>query len=532
MTDALEPTEVGPTKVSRIGSITALVVTCALLTGVLVYQGHHAIIAFDRDDTNHLETPLLLATARQLSDGPSSLYGPFSGSDPLVLIHAPLYYRISALIAWPVAKLGAHHELAAMIGARGLAFAGFLLTIVAAAWIAKGAGASRLASLWAALLVAGSPVFGSFGFTVRPDTLAIGLQTLAFACIWTALGTDRESSPWPRMIAGGVLFGLAACAKQHMIVAWGVTVAIVVISVLVGRVRKTVSIVSLVVVPCSVVVAYYGWEQWVTGGEMAKSVFLLPSRLRQTSPASWSHVAVVFYEVAKLAVGSILLTITILFARASSWRGSRLDASLWFLLIAETAAMIPLCLGSQGAWVNYAMPSAVWGAILIARALDRALSDSKPKLAILLLIPASLLAMAADARLAAISYTLRRDDVALMRQVLADPIVVAIAPEKRYFVGLPQGNRLYGRMSIAHDEWLYSSYEALKMAEPRTDWLKRELITSVWLVIIPTDDRTGRADYVYGLPWPIDRLGYRIHQQYGRYAVWIRDSPATSPDRL
>ncbi len=39
----------------------------------------------------------MLSVARQLVFGPSELYGPFGGSNPLVLIHAPLYYRAAAL---------------------------------------------------------------------------------------------------------------------------------------------------------------------------------------------------------------------------------------------------------------------------------------------------------------------------------------------------------------------------------------------------------------------------------------------------
>src|SRR4051812_43943408 len=74
---------------SRRRSPLRFAVTVLLLAATLGYQGFQAFWAFEPDDTNHLETPLIAATARQLVDGPSTLYGPFSGSDPLVLIHAP-----------------------------------------------------------------------------------------------------------------------------------------------------------------------------------------------------------------------------------------------------------------------------------------------------------------------------------------------------------------------------------------------------------------------------------------------------------
>src|SRR3954447_25656806 len=52
--------------------------TALLATAAALYLGYHLRIALDPDDTNHLETPLALAVAVQLRDGPSALYGPFS----------------------------------------------------------------------------------------------------------------------------------------------------------------------------------------------------------------------------------------------------------------------------------------------------------------------------------------------------------------------------------------------------------------------------------------------------------------------
>ena len=37
-----------------------------------------------------MESPLILSVARQLVNGPSELYGPFGGGNPLVLIRAAL----------------------------------------------------------------------------------------------------------------------------------------------------------------------------------------------------------------------------------------------------------------------------------------------------------------------------------------------------------------------------------------------------------------------------------------------------------
>src|SRR5207249_2982725 len=123
---------VAPVRLRR-ASLLRFAVTVLLLAATLGYQGFQAFWAFEPDDTNHLETPLIAATARQLVDGPSTLYGPYSGSDPLVLIHAPLYYRLSGLLAWPIARLGHSPMVVAMIAGRSLAFVG-LLVLSLAVW--------------------------------------------------------------------------------------------------------------------------------------------------------------------------------------------------------------------------------------------------------------------------------------------------------------------------------------------------------------------------------------------------------------
>ena len=58
--------------------------------------------------------------------------------------------------------------------------------------------------------------------------------------------------------------------------------------------------------------------------------------------------------------------------------GDRLDAGLALLLAGETAAMAYLCHSSTGSWVNYAMPPVLYAAILVGRALDRALAVGRP----------------------------------------------------------------------------------------------------------------------------------------------------------
>ena len=495
-----------------------------LILAVLVFQGYQAWIAFDRDDTNHLETPLLLATARQLLDGPSTLYGPFSGTHPLVLIHAPLYYRVVGLAAWPLARMGMEPVVATMIAGRLLSMLGLLGACIAAWKIARIDGETRAAGLFASCLIASSPVFGSFGVTIRPDTLALAFQTAAFGLVLKCL-RDGTSASWWSVIGSAFFFGLAACVKQHLIVAAGVSALLLIGATIRGQLA-TRKVVAAFLVGIFVIVAYYSAEEFVTKGMMSKSVFLLPAHLRETVPASWDHVQLVFWEVAKRGVGELVLGFAIvLVAGRGLFRGTWIDGVLVVVFVAETAAMVPLCLASEGAFVNYAMPSVVWASILFGRALSRIASEPKHGWKRGFLVFAGLVLVARGVQLAEKAQTARQDDRGPLRTLLTDPAVAAIPPSQRYFVHLPQHNRMFGAVDLAHDEWLIQSYEKEGMIDPRSHWLKDRLSgpsANVNVVVVPVSETEDGA-YVPGIPASLPALGYRLVQQFGRYAVWIRE---------
>ena len=86
---------------------------------------------------------MILSIARQLVAGPGELYGPFGGRNPLVLIHAPLYYRLAALSAWPIAQTGIHPVIAARLAGRGLSALGLLSTLATAYRLARSGGMPR-----------------------------------------------------------------------------------------------------------------------------------------------------------------------------------------------------------------------------------------------------------------------------------------------------------------------------------------------------------------------------------------------------
>lgn len=497
-----------------------ILLSLALAASAVTYLGYHAAIGLQADDTNHLETPLALAVARQITESPRVLYGPFDGGRPLVLIHAPFYYRLAALAAAPAVSLGADPITAAIAAGRVIAMLGFLGSLAAAAGLAgiglQGASRSR-AMLWAALLIAAAPVFGSFPVTVRPDTLGVFFQTAgAFLVLSNAGGSVSRN----RLIAAYALFGLAAITKQHDLVLAGVASLWLAWNWWRGEVRfRDLALAHLAAI--AVVVLYYGAEEWLTGGWMSYSVFRLPSAFRTVAPADWPHVADAFVEIGKRSAGLILLVLTALpvLRRVSI---DRHDALIALMLLAETAATVVLCKGSMGAWYNYAMQAVLLLAVLVARALGRfsALPDTRWLWAAPVL--ASLALLALDVRLVRIAAVHREEEHTALAEILHEPRIRFEYPEGLYFAGFPQHNRMHGRPELAHDEWLYTAFEATRAAEPRSVWLRKALLDGRVNVVVVPEVGGHTVDHISGLQESLPELGYRPLVHHGRYRAWVR----------
>ena len=176
-----------------------------------------AAMAFAPEDMEAVESPLLLSVAHQFQSGPGRLYGPYSGRYPLVLIHAPLYYRLAGLAGWPLTSAGCDPVTAALAAGRVVSAVGFLMTLVAAFGLARLGSACRGPGWWAALLVAATPVCSGLPFEVRPDMLGIGLQTTGILFVLSAIAVSPIGNA--RLMAGFGCFALAACIKQHFVVA-------------------------------------------------------------------------------------------------------------------------------------------------------------------------------------------------------------------------------------------------------------------------------------------------------------------------
>jgi hypothetical protein len=498
----------------------AFALTALLVSSAVVYVGYHLSIAVQADDTNHLETPLGLAVLRELQDGPGTLYGPFSGAQPLVLIHAPLYYRLAALGALQMVALGIEPTAAAFASGRCLSFMAWLLGLAAAYSLAVLDGAPRRAGCWAALLIAASPVFGSLPVTVRPDALGIMLQTLGVALVLCAL-TIPSSRSW-FIVAAYAAFGLAFCVKQHLMASAGVSTVLLTWAWARGRLRMA-PILLAHAVGLVVVGTYYGSEELATSGLMSRSVFLLPAEFRRLTHAGWDHVGLVFLEVAKRSAGLLALVGACAIAARRLKKLPELDEALVLYLAAEMLLMMVLCLGSTGAWVNYAMSPIVFVCILVGRSLSRVVAfdrDTNPRRTASVVLLAGLALLVTDTRFVAISSAQRRAEAATLEAIFADSRIGPSSPQEIYFVGVPQHNRRYGRPELAHDEWLYNLYETAGAAEPRSRWLRTALAAGSVRFVLVADDHA----IVPGLFEPLSDLGYTRVAKYGRYIIWERSA--------
>ncbi len=134
MSEQSQPAQAAGRWISRwLTAVLAAAAVVALATGLWR--------ALAPDDTEAMESPLLLAAARQLVASPWELYGPYGANNPLVLIHAPLYYRLAALLAWPVHAAGCRAVTAALVAGRLLSLLGLVITLATVYRLARVDGA-------------------------------------------------------------------------------------------------------------------------------------------------------------------------------------------------------------------------------------------------------------------------------------------------------------------------------------------------------------------------------------------------------
>jgi hypothetical protein len=531
------------------------------------------LLALGKEDTEALESPLALAVVRQLAQGPRGLYGPYGGHNPLVLIHAPLYYRLAALLAWPIARLGVDLLPAVLLSGRLLSVLGLVATLVAAFRLARLGRIAPCAGWWATLLVAATPVFGGLPFEVRPDMLGVGLQTIGALLLLAILAEQRP--PGIRLEAAFACFGLAMCIKQHFVVTTAISTILLIAAWAQGRIGWR-EVARPLLIALAITSTYYGLEEWWTSRRMSQAVFVAAASVGRIHPANWSFAGNIVLALVWKCVGMILVEAAALVALDSTrpGKGRRLLAATVTWLIGATAAitvlqlfvvqmwlsalivagllltmgcMIPLCGGverpsmpggpidralfaffvgelalaillcrvSTGGWFNYAIGAVVFGGILVARALARALecapsrSNRVPAALAVLAVPAFAFT---DATEVMSKRALDRDAMARLVDYLKRP------SSEVFFVDRPGDNRVHGRRDLVYDPWLYPVFESIGLAERRSVWLAHALESGPIQLIVSTSNRSE----IDGIGRPLTDIGYRRIARVGPFFVWTR----------
>jgi hypothetical protein len=535
-------------------------------------------MAFQLEDIDAVESPLILAAAGQFEFGPGHLYGPYGGRYPLVLIHAPLYYRLTALAACPLVYAGVKPVTAVIVAGRLLSGLGLIATLAAAFRLARCGGMSARAGCWAALLVAATPVCGGVPFAVRPDFLGIGFQTTGITLVVLALGA-RPISENRLMIAFGC-FAVAVCIKQHFVAAPLVSLIFISAQWVRGRLGEK-PIGQCVLLALAIVALDYGAEEWITGGRMSRSVLVAAAHVGAVHPANWPVALNLLLALFWKCVGVILLLgaagLTMVSARPGAARRgfvvagtlligavvaltllqffqaiphisflivlgliplmalvlpicARLERSftggfsekvLWGYAAAEMGLTLVLWRNSTGGWFNYAVEAVVIVCVLTARALDRAIA-SAPALGSLIPVVLAVVAVPAfaltDVKQIAEKRRIDRADIARILERAGRPTAAEI-----FFAERPGANRIHGRPDLVFDPWLYPVFESIGLAEHRSSWLESALSSGPVRIVATTSSRPD----IEGLTQTLAELGYRLSARIGPWLLWVRAADAT-----
>jgi hypothetical protein len=558
-------------------------VTAILLVSAVCAVGFGAVLAWSQEDAESLETPLLMSVARQLYRSPWELYGPFGGENPWVLIHAPLYYRVTALAAWPLARAGIDPVLAALVVGRSLSLVGLVVTLVAAFRLARLDGAPPIAGWWTVLLIVTTPLLNSQPYSVRPDMMGIALQTTGLLLVLTVLRSKRRRGAM--LVAAFAAFALAACVKQHFVVVSAISTVLLLAAW--RRDRYALRLIARgLLTALTLVLLVYGTEELVSAGRMSRAIFLAAANVGHVHPSDWLRVLIVFFAIIGRSSGiSLLLTaaglsliqdrpglvraaiavvgtccvglfdvlqahyflaptdfreailvtavITMLFLliplcagfERQSIADGQLDAVLWLYMTAELVLVVVLCRASTGAWVNYAIQAVIFGSILASRALARAFASVASIRALLPIAVAALSVLSGPLHFVYPAINVRDGDH-LAKEIIFDHMK---GPRHEFFfVDRPGDNRLHGRFDLVYDDWLYPVFESIDLAEPRSGWLVHRLTGGSIRFIVNTSDNRR----IPGISETLPELGFAARIQVGPFFVWERDPVATARRRL
>jgi hypothetical protein len=561
--------------------------TAAWITAVLSAAAAVAVLfgvslAVSPEDNERFESVLVLAVARQLLRGPWELYGPYGGSNPLVIIHAPLYYRLAALMAWPLYRGGLNHISAALAAGRALSFLGLGWTLVVTYWLARLDGKPRRAGGWAMLLIAASPIVGVMPYTVRPDMLGVALQTTGALLVLSVLSSERPKGI--TLTAAFAAFGLALCVKQHYVAALAISTFFLMSACLRGRVSFSVVTRGLLT-GLATVLLVYGTEELVSGGRMSQAVFRAASTASRVHPADSARAEMVLSLLAGKSSGLVEIMMAIGLATVGARRGTgraalvvggaslmglialwsllntfdivatrrdmvigeglliaavffvipacflaaprillmeRLDRVLWIYLAAELGLVTILGRMSTGAWLNYGIQAVVFASILAARGLARTLEQAHLLRQVFPIALAAAVILISVCGIAVTTSGLRSAERIALAQIFER---VARPSTEYFFVNRPGENRLCGRIDLVYDDWLYPVFESIHQAELRSTWLESALTSDAVSVVV----NTSESPNIDGLGETLPRLGYVHATQLRSFYVWRR-SPFVVPN--
>ena len=502
-----------------------------LAFSAIAYFGYALGLGLAPADAGPFETVLARAVAGHFDPaiGPGRFYGPFSGANPSVLMHAPLYYRAVALASWPFVAIGADPLSTVLYVGRVLALLGALLTFSAVAGLARVDDAPARSAWLAVGLLAASPILGNLATMVRPDVPGVGLQSAGALLVMRAL---RDQTGRARRLAiAYTCFVLAFFAKQQDVTVPAVCCLLLGFTWLRGRIGWR-PLASGILAGLLTGLAILGVEAWLTGGQMIRAVFVLPGGpFRAINYAGWEHVRSIFDITARRSVGLIALAVACVAGLGrNAWRG-RLDATIGLFLAVELVALVPLCLFNAGAAYNYALQAIVFACVLVGRSLDRLFIEAEghssrfagrianPRAVGLAAAAVGMIGLALnDVRLMAQDADIRNREGEAVAALLSDSQSAGCPSDARYFVGRHHLNRLVGSRALIHDDWLYGAFEQVEVAEPRESWLRSAIADGpIRQVIVPDDGAT-----VPGIAEPLPDLGYHREARYGEFRLWVR----------
>ena len=196
-----------------------------------------------------------------------------------MLIHAPLYYHLAALLAWTMARTGLEPMTAALVAGRSLSLMGLAMTLTAVYRLARLDGAPARAG-WLAVCLFACRVGRRRHAILGSARHAGGCPPDRRASSWCSRSCAPSGRAAPRCMRPLRLFGLAICVKQHFLVGPLVSTCLLLVA---GRRGQRLAV-AVLLTGLTIVVVVYGTEELATGGRMSQSVFVAAANAARVHP--------------------------------------------------------------------------------------------------------------------------------------------------------------------------------------------------------------------------------------------------------